>query len=217
VIFKGAIFDFNGTLFWDTPYHDQAWDLFLKKYGVEWTNQEKRVKIHGKTNKDILQLLFNRALTIQEIQSYAFEKESIYRNICLGGKMELAPGAIDLFNFLKRKEFPFTLATSSEKENVDFYFDQFKLAKWLEYENVVYDDGTISGKPSPDIFLRACSAMGLNAFDTIIFEDSVAGIQAAQKAKAGKIYIVNSTNTSYDGWPYEIIKDFKMVDRNIFL
>lgn len=45
--FKGAIFDFNGTLFWDTPFHDKAFDIFLEKRGLHLTDEEKRVKIHG--------------------------------------------------------------------------------------------------------------------------------------------------------------------------
>ena len=44
---KGVIFDFNGTLFFDTHLHNQAWDIFLKKHSFVLTDEEKNLKIHG--------------------------------------------------------------------------------------------------------------------------------------------------------------------------
>jgi beta-phosphoglucomutase len=60
--FKGAIFDFNGTLFWDTAYHNEAWDTWLGRNGMEMTNEEKDLRIHGKNNKDIFEGLYGRKI-----------------------------------------------------------------------------------------------------------------------------------------------------------
>ncbi|MDQ7826205.1 MAG: hypothetical protein RDV48_25605 [Candidatus Eremiobacteraeota bacterium] len=47
---KAAIFDFNGTLLWDTAYHNKSHDIFLEKHNIHLTDEEKREKIHGKPN-----------------------------------------------------------------------------------------------------------------------------------------------------------------------
>jgi beta-phosphoglucomutase-like phosphatase (HAD superfamily) len=58
--------------------------------------------------------------------------------------------------------------------------------------------------------------MGLMACETLIFEDSISGIIAAENAKAAKIIIVNSNNDDYSRWDYQQIKNFMDVDKNLF-
>ena len=213
--FKGAIFDFNGTILWDTAFHDKAFDTFLDRHNVQLTKDEKRLKIHGKPNPDIMREIFGNQLTDSEVNDFAQEKEQIYRDLILND-LRFAPGAEDLFNFLKESGIPFTIATSADIENVNFYFEHMHLDRWFSLDSVTYNDGSFRGKPFPDIFRIAASKLGLATHETIIFEDSVAGIIAAEKAGAGKIYIVNSYNDNYSQFSHEVITHFDTVDRNLF-
>lgn len=213
--FKAAIFDFNGTLFWDTSFHDRAFDIMLSKHGVQLTDEEKRVKIHGKTNPIIMRGIFGDQLTDIEVESLAQEKEAIYRDLCIND-LELAPGAEEFFDFLKNNGIPMTIATSAGIENVEFYFKNINLEKWFDFEKVVYDNGTFRGKPHPDVFLIAAEKLGFEALETIIFEDSAAGIISAEAANAGKIYIVNSYGADYKSFSHDIISNFNQVDKRLF-
>lgn len=214
--YKGVIFDFNGTLFWDTLYHNQAWDRFLEIHNIELTEEEKMQKIMGRTNQVILRNVFTRDLSGNEIKSMTIEKELIYQQICLKNNMEMASGATDFFRFLMAENIPFTIASASGKENIDFYFEHLALGRWFSYDNVVYNDGSFRGKPFPDIYLIAADKLKLKIRETIIFEDSFIGIQAAENAGAGKIFIVNSNNADYHEWSYDIITSFKEVDLKLF-
>lgn len=213
--YKAAIFDFNGTLFWDTAFHDQAFDIFLEKYGVRLTDEEKRVKIHGKGNPDIMRSILGAGLTDAEVDKMAQEKELIYRQLCVND-MPFAPGAEDLFNFLKTDGILMTIATSSGIENVDFYFEHMQLGRWFDMEKLAYNDGTFRGKPHPDVFQVAARKLNLESQETVVFEDSVAGILSAEAAEAGKIYIVNSYGENYSRFSHDIITDFCQVDRELF-
>lgn len=213
--FKAAIFDFNGTLLWDTDYHNKAFDIFLDKYNIQLTDEEKRIKIHGKTNPDIMRGIFSRPLSDEEIATISLEKELIYQDL-IRHDLHLAPGAESLFNWLSNNNIPFTIATSAGIENVDFYFEKMPLSQWFSVDKVVYNDGSFRGKPAPDIFLAAIKKLGIPANETVIFEDSVAGIEAAENAGAGKIYIINSTNDDYSRFPHEVITHFDSVDRKLF-
>lgn len=213
---KGAIFDFNGTLFWDTAFHDRAFDVFLEKHGVHLTDEEKRIKIHGQTNPDIMRGIFGNGLTEQEVYDYSQDKELIYRQLCVND-LTLAPGAEELFGFLEMNGIPFTIATSAGIENVGFYFEHMNLNRWFSLDTITYDRGMFRGKPFPDVFLAAAQQLDLDPKDTVIFEDSIPGILAAESAGAGKIYMVNSYGENYSRFSYDIITDFNQVDRNLFV
>lgn len=213
---KGVIFDFNGTLFWDTPFHNKAWDIFLENHQIEMTDQEKDEKIHGKPNSAIFKGIFNREIPEDELSTYINEKEQIYREICLHEQKPLAKGAIGLLNDLQANAIPFTIATSSEIGNVRFFFEQFELERWFDMDQVIYDDGTLRGKPHPDFFLKAMERLKLKPEESLIFEDSIAGIKAAENAGAGKIIIVNSSQSNFGHSRHHVISDFDEVDRKLF-
>ena len=217
MLFSGVIFDFNGTLFWDTKLHNKAWDIFLTKYNLHLSDEDKFQKMHGKNNKDIFLSIFNKPLSESEIQNFILEKEGLYQELCLQTEMPLAPGATGFLDFLKEKSIPFTIATASGKENLDFYFKHLPLTKWFEYDKVVYNNGMIKGKPDPQIYQIAMSVIDKNPEDIIIFEDAVAGLQAARNAKAGKIIVVDSNDDDYADWANcQIIKSFDEVDKAQF-
>jgi HAD superfamily hydrolase (TIGR01509 family) len=218
MLFSGVIFDFNGTLFWDTGLHNRAWDIFLTGHKLYLSDGDKFRKMHGKNNKDILTGLFEAKLSDDQIRQYILEKEGLYQELCLKTDMQLAPGAPEFLDFLKSNGIPFTIATASGQENVDFYFEHLPLTRWFEYDKIVYNNGKIKGKPAPQIYQMAMAVIGKQPGDVIVFEDAVAGLQAARSAEAGKIIVVDSNNDDYAGWTdCQIIKSFDEVNRKQFV
>jgi beta-phosphoglucomutase-like phosphatase (HAD superfamily) len=211
---KGVIFDFNGTLLWDTQLHNIAWDNFLNEHGFSLSDEDKRRRIHGRLNSEILQDLFENKLTKKQIELFTLEKELGYQKLCKAlDYFALADGVVELFEKLQVLGIPFVIATASGLENVEFYIRELKLNRWFRTEHIIYNDGTIRGKPFPDLFLRALDILGIEGKDSIIFEDSIAGIQAAEAADAGKVIIVNSNNSDYSAWVYKypVIKHYNDV------
>jgi len=199
---KGIIFDFNGTLFWDSELHDAAWDKFsvqLRGRGV--SQEDLLLNIHGKINKDILAFVLGKEIADDEANRLSEEKEMLYRNMVLSAKEKytLAPGAEELLDELVSIGIPVTIATSSQKTNVDFYFDYFGLSKWFDYQKVVFDNGKIKPKPAPDIFVEAAKKIKVNVQGCLILEDSFTGIQAARNACANKvIFVENNVPVHFD-------------------
>src|SRR5690554_2769222 len=127
---EGVIFDFNGTLFWDSLLHDEAWEQFFIMNNLRIPSKsEIRRHIHGKGAEDIMEYVFGKKLSIDEVHKYTQEKELIYRKLVRSDKINenLAPGANVLLDYLKARNFPFTIATSSERVNLNFFFEHFKL------------------------------------------------------------------------------------------
>lgn len=216
---KGVIFDFNGTLLWDTHLHNQAWDNFLNRHGFFLSDEEKHQRIHGRLNSEILDDLFDGKLTKAEMERYALEKEHEYQRLCKETKnFSLADGAIELFEKLKKEGIPFVIATASDIENVNFYIRELHLDQWFTQDHIVYNDGSMRGKPHPDLFIKALKILQIEGKDGVIFEDSVSGIKAAEAANAGKIIIVDSNDSDYTPWKgqYPIITSFHDIDWSWF-
>ena len=213
---EGVIFDFNGTLFWDTPLHNQAWDQFLDRHNIYLTDDEKADRIHGKHNPAILKGLFGEQISGPDIRKYSIEKELIYQQLCISSGLNLAAGATDLILFLRSRNIPYTIATASDKINVDFFFEFLNLDQFFHKNMVVYNDGTLKSKPHPDFFSKAMQILNIQPSNTLIFEDSKSGIQAAENANAGKIVIVNSNMLDHSGSGHEQIMHFDEFDKSVF-
>ena len=214
--FNGVVFDLNGTLLWDTRLHNQAWDTFLARHKLALTDHEKDIKIHGLNNELIFPAIFNRQLSAAEIANYITEKEAIYRELFVKSGIDFAPGAIDLIHFLRKIRVSVAIATASGRENVDFYIRHLRLDELVDPQFIVFNDGSYKSKPDPDIFLAAIHRLKLESNQVVIFEDSIAGIEAARRANAGKIFIVSSNREDHPTSDDEVITSFDQVNRDIF-
>ncbi len=216
MMYKGIIFDFNGTLFWDSEKHLEAWREFSKRLRpYPFTDEEMRDYMFGRTNEDIIAYLIGKKPSKEMVDTLGQEKEAVYRQMCRDDAQNthLAPYAEEFLGWLKENNIPRTIATMSEKSNVDFYIKEFNLEKWFDIDKIVYSDGTIKGKPAPDIYEIAAGKLGLKPQECVVVEDAVSGIEAARAAGIGKIVAVASMESPdlYKDIPAVslIIKDFK--------
>ncbi len=219
---KGIIFDFNGTLFWDTPKHEQAWRKYAaEELGITVSPEEYYQKMHGSTNPLIYEFLFHKPIPPELIGTFGEEKEKYYRALCMAekGKLTLAPGAEELLDFLEEQNIPHAIATSSEIGNVTFFRELFPLDRWFSDGRIIYDDGTVRGKPHPDLYLKAGERLGVTMKDIIIVEDANSGVQAARAAGAGLVVgIAPYGKDQFVGKEYTdlLITDFTELSRSYF-
>lgn len=191
---EGIIFDFNGTLFFDSDKHEKAW----KKISAEvrsypFSDDEILKNVYGRTNRAILEYLLQTEFSDKLYHTYATKKEAFYRQSCLQdtANLKLVDGAIELFEFLQKNKIKKNIATASEIANLNFFNEQFYLDRWFDFEKIVYDDDIIRGKPAPDMFLKAAGNINVKPSKCIVFEDSMSGIAAAKNAGIGKIVIID--------------------------
>lgn len=184
--FKGVIFDFNGTLFYDTPFHNTAWQRIVKEITGSDLSDDLKVQMHGKNNTDILYCIDKNMAEDKNIY-YSKHKEEIYREICLEhpDKLHLVKGATEFFDFLKNNDIPFTIASASIKDNINFFIKTFDLDRWFDRNKIIYDNGRHINKIS--MFNEAAKLIGVDIKECIIFEDSKTGIGYAKDVGAGLV------------------------------
>jgi beta-phosphoglucomutase-like phosphatase (HAD superfamily) len=211
---SSVIFDFNGSLFFDNDKHVKAWGKISQELrGKDITAKELHENCNGVPNNEVIRYLLQKDAPVEELNEISRRKERYYREFCKAdpASFHLVAGAEELFDDLKAKGIPFTIASASIKDNIDFFVENFDLARWIQPENIVYDDGSYLDKVA--MFHDAARILGSeNMEDVVIVEDSLAGIVNGYKSGSNKLVVVNSAGRKeeFEKLPgvVQIIDDF---------
>ena len=106
-----------------------------------------------------------------------------FNNIVETGQMQLKPGAAEILQFLRNKNIPVGLASSSPRVMIKKVLERHDVLRYFDV--IVSGDMVMKGKPDPEIFLRCADAMGIPVSkysETFVIEDSHNGIRAAYAA-----------------------------------
>lgn len=182
----GVIFDIDGTLVNNTPYHRQAWFDLCARYDIELDHQSYHEKIHARSNDKIVPNLFGPDVDTAFIRRIEVEKESLYRDT-FRPVMKENPGLTALLETLRSNNIPCAAASNSPKENVDFVLDELNIRHY--FKAVTFRDLVAVGKPSPELFLLAAEGLNLPPQQCLVFEDSASGFKAARAAQMPYIAI----------------------------
>lgn len=215
--YKAVIFDFNGTLFFDNDKHVLAWNeisKLIRGHGI--SDHELHEKFNGTPNAQNIQYMMNGKAANDEVNKYSLLKEEYYRKFCIADQksFHLVAGATAYFDKLKELSIPFTIASASIKENIDFFIESFKLDSWINVDNIVYDDGNYENKVK--MFQEAALRLGYDVKDILVFEDSFSGIKNAYQAGIDKIVVIapKEKELEYQNLPgvIKVIQDFREFD-----
>lgn len=214
--YKAVIFDFNGTLFFDNDKHVKAWNEISKLIrGKDISLEELHTQFNGVPNHKIIQYLCHDHCNEEDIRRYSYLKESYYRRFCKDdvSTFHLVDGVKEYFDMLKDKNIPFTIASASIKENIDFFVESFHLDNWIHLDTIVYDDGFYENKIM--MFKEAARRLNVTVEECLIYEDSVSGIKNAYEAGCRHIVVIDSANKKeeYENLPgvIKVINHFKEV------
>lgn len=190
---KALIFDFNGTLFWDTVYHQKAWASIAEKYGKSPYTEEQMHLLNGRTNSETIAFLVGEKLPLHQVKAISEEKERLYIDMCRSSlPLSLAPGAVDLFKRAQDRGIKLAIATSAGPDNMAWYKRWFSLNTYFPEELIITDDYKRKGKPDAAIYLDTLAALGLDGESCVVFEDTKSGILSASRAGIGTIYAIAS-------------------------
>jgi beta-phosphoglucomutase len=173
------IFDMDGVIVHSTPLHNRAWEIYLGEHGI--TPGEIENRMHGLRNDDIVRDYFGDDLDEETVLRHGAGKERLYRRL-MQPELErwLVPGVRDFLTALPAA--PKAVASNAERLNLDFVLDEAGLRQHFRF--IVDGHQAPRPKPFPDIYLAAASMLEVDPVNCIVFEDSLAGVQAAHEAGA---------------------------------
>ncbi len=200
---KAAIFDLDGTLIDNNHFHLTTWLQYLKNKGRIVTEAEYRTHFNGRTNKDVLEYIYERPLSAEEAMVYSLEKEALYREIY---KEHIQPvaGLLSLLEGFHRNGIPMAIATSGIQPNIDFMFEHIDIKKY--FTAVINSSHVKLGKPDPEIYFKAAQALQVPPANCLVFEDAVVGIQSAKTAGM-KVVAITTTEKAEELQSADLIID----------
>lgn len=185
-----AIFDMDGTLVDNNPYHFKAWKELFEQYNrVEVTTDLFNEKISGVPGMVIMRNFFGDDYNEEQMKAMFQEKTVRYRDIYLPS---MAPinGLERLLHELKNSGVKLAVASSATTSNIDFVLNNLSIKSM--FDTIVDGPRVSKPKPNPQIFLKAADDLGIKPEHCIVFEDSLSGVKAANAAGMKVIGITTS-------------------------
>jgi HAD superfamily hydrolase (TIGR01509 family) len=182
---EALIFDMDGTLVDSEPYAERAWADFLREHGHELESHVlgKMFGLRLLEGAAVVKDAYGLDLAVEDIAAM----QDRLRIAALRGNLAPMPGTGAMLAFARDAGLRTALATSSLRHHADLTLAETELAGLFDAE--VTGDEVEHGKPAPDIFLLASERLGFDPAHCVVFEDSPAGVAAAQAANMRCIWI----------------------------
>jgi beta-phosphoglucomutase len=191
-VIKGFIFDLDGVIVDTAKYHYLAWKKLANELGFQFT-EEQNEAFKGVSRKRCLEILLDLGgvkATQEQFDHWMIEKNEDYlRYIEKMDVSEILPDVPKILDFLKANHIPMALGSASKNA-----IPILRKVGLLSYFKVVVDGNNVTkAKPDPEVFLLAAKDIGVDPTDCVVFEDALAGIQAANSAGMTSIGIGDTT------------------------
>ncbi len=180
---KLAIFDMYGTLFDTVNVNYKAYSKAIEECGFYADIDYKYYSeyCNGNSYKYFLHKLIP-TITEEEMQKVHKLKKQFYADYLSDARINQ-----HLFSLIEliKKEYKIAMVTTASRENVDDILDNFDVEDVFDF--ILTQEDVKRPKPDSEGFLMAMEKAGVTGEDTLIFEDSDIGIEAAMKSGANYI------------------------------
>ncbi|MNF27403.1 Beta-phosphoglucomutase [compost metagenome] len=205
---KAFIFDLDGVIVDTAKYHYLAWQKIASELGIEFTLEHNELLkgVSRVRSLDIILELGKVDASQEDKDKWLIQKNEDYLSYLVDmDESEILPGVVPVLKFLKEQGQPIALGSASK--NARPILEKTGI---LHYFNAIVDGNDVSNaKPDPEVFLIAAKLLGTKPENSVVFEDSVAGIQAAN---IGKMVSVGIGEESVLHEAQYIFKDFTHID-----
>lgn len=183
--YKAFLFDLNGTMINDMPYHIRAWHRILNNLGANISHERMKQECYGK-NEEVIERVLPGRFTPDEKKKMGFEKEKQYQAE-FKPHLKLVPGLHDFMELSKNAGIKMAIGSAAIMFNIDFVIDNLRIRNY--FGALISADNVEKSKPDPETFLECASQLGIAPADCLVFEDTPKGAEAAANAKMNTVIL----------------------------
>ena len=208
---RAFIFDLDGVITETSEYHFLAWKTVCKKIGYNLT-RKKNEELKGVNRNKCLDMIMewgNIRLSEKEIESLLEAKNKIYKDYIKDlNENDVCEGVLNFINDAIKNNIKIALYSASR--NAKRILCQLKI---IDLFTVIIDGNNVSNaKPDPEGFKIAADLAKTNTKDCVVFEDSISGIEGANKLNMytvgiGSRDVLKNADVVYKGFKNLKIKD----------
>ncbi|AEH00522.1 beta-phosphoglucomutase [Lacinutrix sp. 5H-3-7-4] len=178
---KGFIFDLDGVIVDTAKYHFLAWKNLAKSIDIDFTHEQNE-QLKGVSRVKSLEKILewgNKTISEELFTSLMGKKNEEYLSfITKMTEEEILPDVPKILDYLIKNQQPISLGSASK--NARPILEKVHLLS--KFDAIVDGNDVSKAKPNPEVFLIAAQHLNMKPEDCIVFEDSVAGVQAANTA-----------------------------------
>ena len=194
---KGFLFDLDGVIVDTAVFHFQAWRRLAQKLGGDFT-EEQNEQLKGVSRVDSLKKIIEwtgATVSDEEFQTLMVEKNEWYLELVQGlGPQDALPGALNFLQTAYNQGIKIALGSASK--NAPMILE--KLGITPLFTAIIDGNNVVNGKPHPEVFLKGAEALGLEPSECVVFEDSIAGVQAAKTGGMSSVGIGDAETLQAD-------------------
>lgn len=176
---KGIVFDMDGLMFDTERLVAKGWAFAGKQMGLDIT-EAVAIKTLGLNAGDTNRVLINELGEAFDLSATRKIRVDYVTSYIENNGIPVKTGLFELLDYLKSNHYEITVATSTERERAQYYFNKAGISKY--FNQIVCGDMIERGKPEPDIYRKACEIIGVNPNECLALEDSPMGILSAYRA-----------------------------------
>lgn len=187
---EACLFDLDGVVVDTARYHFIAWRALAEELGFEFTLEDNE-RLKGVSRMQSLEILLEIGglrFTDQEKENMAARKNALY--VSYIEKMtpdEILPGVERFLQELRTNNIKIALGSASK--NAPMILERIGLTTL--FDAVIDGNSITEAKPNPEVFLKGAETLAVNPENCVVFEDAIAGIEAARNANMRCVGIGN--------------------------
>lgn len=178
---KGIIFDLDGVIVDTAKFHYLAWRKLANDLGFDIT-EEQNEELKGVSRVRSLEKILewgNVKLSQDNfMEQMALKNDNYLSYISSMTHKDILPGVQAVLDFYTENNIPIALGSASK--NARSILE--KTGLYQKFTAVVDGNDVEKAKPDPEVFLIAAGKLDIEPGNCIVFEDSQAGVQAANIA-----------------------------------
>jgi beta-phosphoglucomutase len=175
---KAFLFDLNGTMVNDMPFHIRAWHKIFNKYGAMFSLERTKLECYGK-NQEIFDRIFPGRFSDAEKGQMGMNKEIEYQK-AFTPYLKLIEGLDDFLKNANDAGIKMGIGSAAIMFNIDFVLDGLNIRNY--FNAIISADNVANSKPNPETFLKGAEKLNIAPENCIVFEDSPKGVEAASRA-----------------------------------
>ena len=175
---KACIFDLDGVIVDTAVYHFKAWKRLADELGINFTEHDnERLKgVSRVRSLEIILELGGVTKTEAEQKELATRKNTWYvEMINRMTPAEILPGAKEFLEACRAAGIKTALGSASK--NSGTILNKINMAHL--FDAIVDGNHVSKAKPDPEVFLKGAEALGVIPAECVVFEDAIAGVEAA--------------------------------------
>ena len=184
--YKAFVFDLNGTMVNDMPYHIKAWHEKIIQLGGTLTLDEMKHQCYGK-NDELLERVFPGKYSLEERIKIGNEKEAIYR-IEFKPFLKLMDGLDQFLKKADQENIKMAIGSAAIMDNINFVIQNMHIEHY--FNAIISANDVKNSKPGPETFLKCAEALSVAPADCLVFEDTPKGVECALNAGMQAVVIL---------------------------